>query len=98
MMRTTSKEVHNSLVFTGVNHLALVVQKMDRAIHWIAQLVSQILIRWIVTCPVDSAIQRLNNPGLIIKHDQIPFVHIKIGILLQSPRNSLDEFNVWHGD
>ena len=39
MMRTKSKEVHSSLVFTGVNHL-------------------------------------------IIKHDQIPFVHIKIGILL----------------
>ena len=42
MMRTTSKEVHNSLVFTGVNHL-------------------------------------------IIKRDQIPFVHFKIGILLQKP-------------
>ena len=27
--------------------LAAVVQKMDKAIHWIAQLVSQILIRWI---------------------------------------------------
>ena len=39
MMRTKSKEVHSSLVFTGVNHL-------------------------------------------IIKHDQIRFVHIKIGILL----------------
>ena len=35
---------------------------------------------------------------LIIKHDQIPFAHVKIGILLQSRRNSLDEFNVWHGD
>ena len=35
---------------------------------------------------------------LIIKHDQIPFVHIKIGILLQSRRNSLNEVNVWHGD
>ena len=55
MMRTTSKEVHNSLVFTGVNHL-------------------------------------------IIKHDQIPFVHIKIGIPLQSRRYSLDDFNVWHGN
>ena len=56
MMRTTSKEVHNSLDFSGVNHL-------------------------------------------IIKHDQIPFVHIKIGILLQSRRNSLDEFNRgMHGD
>ena len=33
---------------------------------------------------------------LIIKHDQIPFVLIKIGNLLQS--RSLDDFNVWHGD
>ena len=55
MMRTKSKKVHSSLVFTGVNLL-------------------------------------------IIKHDQTSFVHIKIGILLQSGRNSLDEFNVWHGD
>ena len=52
MMRTKSKEVHNSLVFAGVNHL-------------------------------------------IIKHDQIPFVHIKIGLLLQS--YSFHKFNVWHG-
>ena len=29
-----------------------------------AQLVSVILIRWIVIYPVDSAIQRLNNRGL----------------------------------
>ena len=35
---------------------------------------------------------------LIIEHDQIPFVHFKIGILLQSRGNSLDEFNVWDGD
>ena len=42
-MKITSKEVHYSLVFTGVNHL-------------------------------------------IIKHDQIPFVHIKIRIPLQSRR------------
>ena len=46
MMRTTSKEVHKSLVFTGVNHL-------------------------------------------IIKQDQIPFVHIKIGILLQAVKITL---------
>ena len=55
MMRTMSKEVHNSLVFTSVNHL-------------------------------------------IIKHDEILFFHIKIEILLQSRRNSLDKFNVLHGD
>ena len=29
--------------------------------HWTAQQVSQILIRWIVIYPVDSAIQLLNN-------------------------------------
>ena len=29
------------------------------------QLVSLILIRWIVIYPVDSAIQRLNNRGLV---------------------------------
>ena len=52
MMRTTSKEVHNSLVFTDVNHL-------------------------------------------IIKHDQIPFVHIKIGILLQRRTNSRISCVVW---
>ena len=47
-------------------HLAPVVEKVKNAIHWIAQLVSLILIRWIVIYPVDSTIQRLNNRGLII--------------------------------
>ena len=47
-------------------HLAPVVEKVKNAIHRIAQLVSLILIRWIVIYPVDSAIQRLNNRGLII--------------------------------
>ena len=51
MMTTTSRGVHSSLVFTGVNYL-------------------------------------------IIKRDQIPFVHIKVRILLQSRRNSLDVFSV----
>ena len=41
--------------------MAPVVQKLDNAIHWIAQLVSVTLNRWIVIYPVDSAIQRLNN-------------------------------------
>ena len=44
--------------------LVSVVRKVDSAIHWMAQLVSIILIRWIVIYPVDSAIQRLNNRGL----------------------------------
>ena len=39
---------------------------MDNAIHWIVQLVSLILIRWVVIYQVDSAIQRLNNLGLMI--------------------------------
>ena len=34
-----------------------------KSIQWITQLVSLILIRWIVIYPVDSAIQRLNNWG-----------------------------------
>ena len=44
--------------------LVSVVRKVDSAIHWMAQLVSLILIRWIVIYPVNSAIQRLNNRGL----------------------------------
>ena len=47
--------------------LGLVVQKMRNAIHWIMQLISLILIRWIVRIviyPVDSAVQRVNNQGL----------------------------------
>ena len=40
---------------------APVVQKMDNAIHRIAQWVSLTLIRWRVIYPVDSARQRLNN-------------------------------------
>ena len=34
-----------------------------KSIQWISQLVSLILIHWIVIYPVDSAIQRLNVPG-----------------------------------
>ena len=40
-----------------------VFRKADKAIYWIMQLVSLILIRWIVIYPTDSAIQRLNNSG-----------------------------------
>ena len=42
------------------SHLAPVVQKVDIAIQWIAQLVSLILIHWIVIYPLDNAIQFLN--------------------------------------
>ena len=40
-----------------------VFRKADKAIYWIMQLVSLILIRWIVIYPMNSAIQRLNNSG-----------------------------------
>ena len=36
-------------------------QKVDSALHWIAQLISVILNFWIAIYPVDSAIQRSNN-------------------------------------
>ena len=44
--------------------LAPVVQKVDNTIHWIAQLVSFILLQRIVIYPVNSTIQLLNNWGL----------------------------------
>ena len=58
-------------MMTIISHLALVVQTSDSAIHRInhypadSVLISGILIRWIVIYPVDSAIQRLNNRGLM---------------------------------
>ena len=45
-------------------NLAPTVQKVDSAIQWIVQLVSLILVHWIVIYPMDSAIQLLNNWGL----------------------------------
>ena len=47
-----------------IMHQASVVQKVDSTIHWITQLVSLTLVRWIVIYPVDSVIQLLNNWGL----------------------------------
>ena len=45
-------------------HLVSVVQKVDRTIHWITQLVLIVFIRWIGIYPLDSAILLLNNRGL----------------------------------
>ena len=48
--------------------LGLVVQKMRNSIHRITQLISLILIRWIVRIviyPVDNAVQRLNNQSTL---------------------------------
>ena len=59
------------LIFSHAKLLAPVVQTSDSAIHRInhypadSVLISGILIRWIVIYPVDSAIQRLNNRGLV---------------------------------
>ena len=44
-------------------HLAPVVQTLDSAIHRISITQVNYAIRWIAIYPVDSAIQRLNNPG-----------------------------------
>ena len=41
---------------------ALVFQKVDSAIHWIAQLVPLILIHWIAIYPVEYDIHLLNGP------------------------------------
>ena len=50
-------------------HLAPVVQMLDSAIHWITQLVLLVFIRWIVIYPVESAIHRLNNWGLVDRRE-----------------------------
>ena len=42
---------------------APLVQTLDRAIHRTEITIQRILLRWIVIYPVDSAIQRLNEPG-----------------------------------
>ena len=48
--------------------------------NWIAQMASLILIRWIVIYPVDSTIQRLNNPDLACKYNRLsslfPAIHV----------------------
>ena len=58
-----------------IDILAAVNQKLDSAIHWITQLVLLVFIRWIVIYPVDSAIHRLNNWGLIDIHFYWPLDH-----------------------
>ena len=57
----------NDIVCKQAVHLDLarVVQTVDSA--RLTQLVSQLLIHWIVIYPGDSTIQRLNNWGLLFK-------------------------------
>ena len=61
--------------------------------HWIAihrinfypadnAIVSVILLRWIVICLVDSAIQRLNNRGLVCNNEQYDTILFQ-GLFLQ---------------
>ena len=45
--------------------LAPVVKKVDKAIHWINHYPLDIAIGFAITYPVDSAIHRLNNWGLV---------------------------------
>ena len=59
----------NSIIFDST-FLAPVVQRLDSAIHWITQLVLLVFIRLIVIYPVDSAIDRLNNWGLMDSNSQ----------------------------
>ena len=54
-----------SVTLSVVIVLAPAVQTLDSAIHRITQLVLLVFIRWIVIYPVDSAIYRLNNWGLV---------------------------------
>ena len=56
-----------SLISYARASLAPVVQTLDSAIQRITQLVPVIRIRWIVIYPVDSAIQLLNDLGLVVK-------------------------------
>ena len=56
---------------------ATVVQTLDSAIHWINHYLLDnsigftSVIRWIVICPVDSAIHRLNNWGMVDNQAQL---------------------------
>ena len=64
------RELRNCLKFHSFGTMqASVIQKIS--IQWIVQLVSQILICWIVIYPVDSAIQCLNNLGQNYIHDRV---------------------------
>ena len=71
----------------AITDLALVVQKVDNAIHWINRyplrgLFLSTLIRWIVIYPMDSVIQPLNNRGqgfiflfLVCSSRKYPYPH-----------------------
>ena len=61
-------------VQTIIMNQAPVVRKLDNGLHpikWIMQLVSLILIRWIVIYPVESATQRLTNRGHNTRHKSL---------------------------
>ena len=52
----TASDGRRPLQIPNPNLQAPVVQKVDSAIHWITLLVLIVFIRWIVICPLDSAI------------------------------------------
>ena len=63
---------------------APVVRKLDNGLHpikWIMQLVSLILIRWIVIYPVESATQRLTNRGHNTRHKSLKHIPVLLNFL-----------------
>ena len=66
--------VANFLLVFRNKTLALVVSRVDSAIHWITQLVLLAFIRWIVIYPVDSGIHLLNNRCLVFKRYYMLFL------------------------
>ena len=68
MLKTLMHLLRLISVYVRLVILAPVVQTLDSAIHWMMQLVSLILIRWLAIHSVDSAVQLLNNPGQLISY------------------------------
>ena len=66
-------------------------------IHWITQLVSLILIRWIVIYPVDSSIQSLNNRGELPEsgRTKMSVSHYRIWLVLQADKMKWIQFSDW---
>ena len=62
-------EVFFSVFLLPFAKQAPVVQKVDNAIHWINHYPLDIAIAFAITYPVDSAIHRLSNWGLIDNFD-----------------------------
>ena len=62
---------------TYLTNQALVVQKADNAIHWIDLYPLNSTIGFHNIYPVDSTIQRLDNPGQVKNHSIIPSTDVR---------------------